>query len=70
MKKFASVTEAFEWWCNSIYPNLTPDVKKGRYTSAWKDFKYQQGISEKRMTAILQEFGDVKVLVTFTNKSL
>ncbi|MCE7062903.1 hypothetical protein [Dyadobacter sp. CY343] len=70
MKKFASVTEAFEWWCKSVYPGLAPDIKKGKYTSAWKDFTYQQGISEKRMREILLEFGDVdvKTVVTFTPK--
>jgi hypothetical protein len=70
MKKFASVAEAFEWWCKSIYPNLAPDIKKGKFTSAWKDFTYQQGISEKRMREILTEFGnvDVQTVVTFTPK--
>ena len=68
MKQFASVSEAFEWWCKNIYPSLSPDVKKGKYTSAWKDFTYQQGISEKRMKEILSKFGnvDVKIIVTFT----
>ncbi|TLU98020.1 hypothetical protein [Dyadobacter luticola] len=70
MKKFASLSEAFDWWCKSVYPSLPPDVKKGKYTSAWKDFTYKQGISDKRMTEVLSKFGDVNVqtVVTFKPK--
>ena len=70
MKKFSTMKDAFEYWAKTIYPTLPPDVKKGRYTSAWKDYTYQQGISEKRMTEILSDFGkvDVKVEITFTPK--
>jgi hypothetical protein len=61
MKKFSSVTEAFKWWLTEIYPKLPPDVKKGKLTTAWRDFTYNQGISEKRMKNILEEFGRVEV---------
>ncbi|QRR03318.1 hypothetical protein [Dyadobacter sandarakinus] len=68
MKKFTSVTEAFKWWLTEMYPNLPPDVKKGKLTTAWRDFTYNQGISEKRMKSILEEFGkiEVKTEVLFT----
>ncbi len=70
MKKFSSITDAFDWWVKNIYPDLPPDRKKGRYTTAWKDYTYSQGIAEKRMKDILSDFGDVdvKILVTFTPK--
>ena len=68
MKQFASITEAFEWWMKNIYPSLPPERKKGHLKSAWRDHTYKLGISEKRMQAVLLEFGkvEVKTLVTFT----
>jgi hypothetical protein len=67
MKTFASVEEAFKWFLVNIYPSLPPATKKGRLTTAWKDYTYNQGISEKRMKDILAEFGEinVKTVVTF-----
>jgi hypothetical protein len=61
MKKFTSITEAFKWWITEIYPTLPPEMKKGRLTTAWRDFTYSQGISEGRMKSILEEFGKVEV---------
>lgn len=61
MKKFTSISAAFEWWLNNIYPGLSPETKKGKLVQAWKDYNYKQGISERRMIKILTEFGDVEV---------
>lgn len=56
------------WWLTNVYPNLIPDQKKGRLVQAWKDYTYNQGISEKRMTSILSEFGDIDVKTVVTYK--
>lgn len=61
MKKFDSIPEAFDWWVKNIYPSLPPDVKKGKAVTAWRDYTYNQGISEKRMCDILVEFGNFKI---------
>ncbi|TLU98217.1 hypothetical protein [Dyadobacter luticola] len=68
MQTFGSVEDAFKWFLTNIYPSLSPDRKKGRLKTAWRDYTYGLGISEKRMRDILSEFGkvDVKILVTFT----
>ena len=68
MKQFTSVEEAFKWFLANIYPSLPPDRKKGKLKTAWRDYTYSQGISQKRMTEILSEFGkiDVEVMVRFT----
>lgn len=61
MKRFNTIPEAFEWWIKNIYPSLPPDRKKGKAVSAWKDFTYKQGISEKRMREILIEYGHFEI---------
>lgn len=66
MKKFGSVEEAFAWFLENIYKNLPPEEKKGELTVAWRNFTHKQGISQKRMTAILHRYGfDVNVSVTY-----
>jgi len=71
MKKFTSVDEAFKWWLDNIYKSLPAEEKKGRLTTAWRDYTHKLGISEKRMKDILSEYGDVEVKteVTFTPKT-
>lgn len=68
MKQFSSITEAFDWWLKNIYPSLPPDTKKGPLKTAWRDYTYGLGISEKRMKSILSEFGkiEIKTVVNFT----
>lgn len=68
MIKFTSVEDAFKWWIDNIYKALPADQKKGKYTTAWRDYTHKLGISEKRMREILSEFGsiDVKVEVSYT----
>jgi len=64
------VEEAFKWWIQHIYKLLPADQKKGKYTTAWRDYTHKLGISEKRMRAILSEFGEFEVRtdVRFTPK--
>jgi hypothetical protein len=70
MKTFTSIEEAFHWWLQTIYPNLPPETKKGRLTTAWRDYTHKLGISEKRMLDILKEQGsvEVKTVVKFKPK--
>jgi hypothetical protein len=68
MMKFTSVEEAFRWWIDNIYKSLPPEEKKGKYTTAWRDYTHNLGIAEKRMKQILSEFGvvDVKTQVNYS----
>ena len=70
MKTFDSIDEAFKWWLKNIYPTLPADRKKGKLTYAWRDYSHGGSITEKRMKAILEEFGEieVKTVVKFTPK--
>lgn len=61
MKKFTSVTEAFDWWLKNIYPVLPAERKKGKLTNAWRNYTFKRGISEAKMIEILKEFGEVYV---------
>jgi hypothetical protein len=68
MQTFSSMEEAFKWFLVNIYPSLPAEKKKGKLKTAWIDFSYQKGISQKRMKAILSEFGkvDQRTVVTYT----
>jgi hypothetical protein len=68
MKKFDTIPQAFEWWIKNVYPSLSPELKKGKPVRAWKDYTYNQGISEKRMAEILTEFGNFEIKTTITYK--
>ncbi|NIJ51135.1 hypothetical protein [Dyadobacter arcticus] len=61
MKTFGSVKEAFDWWVKNLYPNLTPEMKKGKAVQAMQDYIYERGISEKRMKEILIEYGHFEI---------
>lgn len=61
MKQFASIAEAFEWWLKNVYPTLTPERKKGKPVSAWRDYTHGGGVSEKRMREILTEYGNFEI---------
>jgi hypothetical protein len=64
MKKFETIREAFDWWINEIYPALPAEIKKGRLTYAWRDYKHNGSISETRMRDILVEFGEFDIVTT------
>jgi hypothetical protein len=67
MKNFTSIPEAFEWWLKNIYPELSPERKKGKAVSAWRDYTHSGGVSEKRMREILIEFGNftIETIITY-----
>ena len=64
MKTFSNVKDAFEWWIENIYRNLPPDEKKGRLTTAWRNYTHNLGISEKKMLDILKDYGEIEVKTT------
>ena len=68
MKKFTTITEAFEWWLKNIYPSLDPELKKGKPVSAWRDYTHGGGVSEKRMKQILVEYGHFTIETIITYK--
>jgi hypothetical protein len=68
MRKFETITEAFDWWIKNVYPSLSPESKKGKAVQACKDFTYDRGISEKRMRDILIEFGEFEIKTSIIYK--
>jgi hypothetical protein len=68
-KSFSSIEEAFAWYLEHVYKNLPPEEKKGELVSAWRSFKFNQGISQKRMISILERYGfDVNISISVTYK--
>jgi hypothetical protein len=68
MKTFGSVEEAFEWWVKTLYPTMTPEMKRGKAVQAMQDYIYGKGISEKRMRQILLEYGHFEIETTVKYK--
>ena len=69
MPQFETIEQAFEWFLENTYPNLSPEQKTPalRMTkSAY--YKGIEKISEKRMTRILNEFCDYQVMHHIKNK--
>lgn len=65
-KSFSSIEEAFAWFLEHVYRDLPPEEKKGELVSAWRSFKFKQGISQKRMISILERYGfNVNISVTY-----
>ncbi|MDQ1087188.1 hypothetical protein [Siphonobacter sp. SORGH_AS_1065] len=64
MKAFSTIQEAFDFWLENIYPSLPPDVKKGKLTTAWRNYKHHGSLSETRMREILIEQGTFKIKTT------
>ena len=66
MKTFASIEEAFRWWLENIYPLLPPEKKKGRLTTAWRNYTYKQSLSVNKMSEILKDYGfKIQTKVTY-----
>ena len=71
MKQFISIEEAFEWFLENVYKNLSADEKKGELTNAWRNYTHKLGISSKKMALILERYGfEVKLLVTYKAKEI
>jgi hypothetical protein len=70
VKTFASLEQAFECWIKTIYPTIPPSLKEGKYRNAWRDYTLKKGISQKRMKAVLSDFGNIseKLTITFDSK--
>lgn len=68
MKRFATIREAFDWWIKEVYPGLSPETKKGKLVSAWKDYTYNRGISEERMREILVQYGHFEITMSIVYK--
>ena len=66
MKTFASVEEAFKWWLENIYPVLPAETKKGRLTTAWRNYTHKQSLSVGKMSEILKDYGfKIQTKVTY-----
>jgi hypothetical protein len=62
MPQFDSLTEAFEWFWENVYPNL-PSEKKTNALRRTKHayYKGEEKVSTKRMERILAEHTNYKV---------
>ncbi|TLU98021.1 hypothetical protein [Dyadobacter luticola] len=68
MQRFPSIIDAFDWWIKNEYPSLSPDLKKGKLTDAWRDYIHKKSISESRMKKILVEYGHFDIHIIITRK--
>ncbi|HAS46482.1 MAG TPA: hypothetical protein DCS93_38730 [Microscillaceae bacterium] len=63
MPQFQTIEQAFEWFLESVYPNL-PTEKKTSTLRGIKHAYYSEGekVSEKRMKRVLAEYCNYEVI--------
>lgn len=55
---FKSMTEAFEWFMESVYPSLPPEQKRKLKDVRYDHYKRpENGVSKKRMQKVLNDHG-------------
>ena len=63
MPEFNTLTEAFEWFLENIYPDLPPEKKTSRLRNAkYAYYKEGEKVSEKRMRSILNDYSNYKAV--------
>ena len=69
MKEFNSIPEAFEWFLENVYPDLTTPEKRILRDAKYGFYKEGKTVSEKRMKKILSEYGIFEIVYRFSKKN-
>jgi len=69
MPEFDSITQAFAWFWENIYPDLPVETKKKLRYVKYDYTSQRSNFSEKRMTKILNEYGFFKVRYILDRKA-
>ncbi|HAS39302.1 MAG TPA: hypothetical protein DCS93_02430 [Microscillaceae bacterium] len=62
MPQFQTIEQAFEWFLENVYPNLSSEDKHILRNAKYAFYKEDLKISTKRMNRILREYSTFKVM--------
>ena len=65
MPQFQTVEQAFEWFLEKVYPNLSSEDKHTLRNAKYEYYKEGIRVSHKRMIRIMNEYGDFETLYAY-----
>ncbi|HAS45904.1 MAG TPA: hypothetical protein DCS93_35810 [Microscillaceae bacterium] len=68
MPQFQTIEQAFEWFLENTYPQLTTEQKQ-KLRDAKHDYTTGRSkVSQKRMMRIMDEYGEFEIQYIYENK--
>ncbi len=58
MPEFSTLTQAFEWFLENVYPHLPSEKKRALKDVRYDFYKEGKRVSVNRMTRVLNEYSD------------
>lgn len=68
MPEFPTLTQAFEWFLENIYPKLPPEEKYKLKDARYDFYKEGKKVSVNRMTRVLSEYSDFENVFRLNEK--
>jgi len=68
MPEFPTLTEAFEWFLENVYPNLSSEEKYKLKDAKYDFYKEGKKVSVNRMTRVLKEYSDFENVFRLNDK--
>jgi len=62
MEEFKTLTEAYEWFLENVYPDLPTSQKRLLRDAKYSYYKEGKKVSEKRMQRILSDYCELDIV--------
>ncbi|HAS46256.1 MAG TPA: hypothetical protein DCS93_37595 [Microscillaceae bacterium] len=69
MHHFSTIEQAFEYFLENIYPNLSPAEKNKVKNTKYEYYKEGVKVSHKRMMRVMNEYADFEISYNIQPKS-
>ena len=68
MPQFQTIEQAFEWFLENVFPTLPTEEKRKLRTAKYSFYKEGLSVSTKRMSRIMNEYGEFATLYEYKDK--